>query len=291
MSQDGVQTRQAQVRDRIRSCVEELSPSQRKVAQFLVDHPEDAAYLSSARLGALLGVSESTVIRLAARLGFEGYPDMQRELHGEVRRMLGPAEILDRLSEVPADDVFSRVFRQDIENLAATAESISYTALHEAVEALLVARHIYVVGMRRAYPLAYLCAHYLNQSLLKATLLDLQGGTLAEEILPMGSEDLLIAISFPRYAGYTMRVLRYAKRVGCRTVAVTDSELSPVGRVADIVLSARYDTQSPFASNVAGMSVVAALAAAVSLRRHRQARDALARLDILTREFGLNLTD
>ncbi len=281
----------AQVRDRIRLAAEDLSPAQRKVAQFLVDHPEDAAFLSSAELGNLVGVSESTVIRLANRLGFDGYPEMQRKLHGEVRRMLGPAEVLDRLSEAPSDDIFYRVFRQDIENLAATAESISYPALQETVEALLAARHVYVVGMRRSYPLAYLCAYFLNQALLKVTLLDLQGGTLPEQLLPMGAQDLVIATSFPRYAGYTMRVLRYARRVGCRTVALTDSEFSPIGRAADIVLTARCDSPSPFVSSAAATTVVAALAAAVSLRRHRPARDTLARLDTITHEFGLDLTE
>lgn len=241
-----------------------LSLAQRRVADFLLAHTDEIAFLTVERLAAAAGVSPATVTRCAVQMGFTGYPALQEAVRESVRHRLAPPQ---RMAELPQDDIFSRSFDREVRAIQEAMEANSQELLAQGVEMLLQARWIYVVGMRSSYPVAVHVSSVLHQALGNATLITGTGGFLAEELVPFQTGEVLIAIHFPRYASAVLEVVRHAREKGVPVLLLTDSHQSPAAALANLVLRSPFASSSFFNANTPAMAVMNAVLAGVAAAR------------------------
>ena len=246
------------------------SKSHRKIADFILTHYEKAAYLTAAKLGESVGISESTVVRFASELGFEGYPDFQRALQEAMRNRLTAVQrievTLDRLKD---GEVLRKVLQNDIEHIAKTLEQTTDTAFNAAVDSIISAKPIYIMGIRSSAALASFMGYYFKLMLPNVTIVETGSRSeLYEQLMRLDSKDLLIGISFPRYSKQTVNALAYARAKGADSIAITDSKDSPIAQNAANVLLAKSDMVSFVDSLVAPLSLINALIVAVSIKNY-----------------------
>ncbi len=246
------------------------SKSHRKIADFILTHYEKAAYLTAAKLGESVGISESTVVRFASELGFEGYPDFQRALQEAMRNRLTAVQriavTLDRLKD---GEVLRKVLQNDIEHITKTLEQTTDTAFNAAVDSIISAKHIYIMGIRSSAALASFMGYYFKLMLPNVTIVETGSRSeLYEQLMRLDSKDLLIGISFPRYSKQTVNALAYARAKGADSIAITDSKDSPIAENAANVLLAKSDMVSFVDSLVAPLSLINALIVAVSIKNY-----------------------
>lgn len=246
------------------------SKSHRKIADFILTHYEKAAYLTAAKLGESVGISESTVVRFASELGFEGYPDFQHALQEAMRNRLTAVQrievTLDRLKD---GEVLRKVLQNDIEHIAKTLEQTTDTAFNAAVDSIISAKHIYIMGIRSSAALASFMGYYFKLMLPNVTIVETGSRSeLYEQLMRLDSKDLLIGISFPRYSKQTVNALAYARAKGADSIAITDSKDSPIAQNAANVLLAKSDMVSFVDSLVAPLSLINALIVAVSIKNY-----------------------
>lgn len=246
------------------------SKSHRKIADFILTHYEKAAYLTAAKLGESVGISESTVVRFASELGFEGYPDFQRALQEAMRNRLTAVQrievTLDRLKD---GEVLRKVLQNDIEHIAKTLEQTTDTAFNAAVDSIISAKHIYIMGIRSSAALASFMGYYFKLMLPNVTIVETGSRSeLYEQLMRLDSKDLLIGMSFPRYSKQTVNALAYARAKGADSIAITDSKDSPIAQNAANVLLAKSDMVSFVDSLVAPLSLINALIVAVSIKNY-----------------------
>lgn len=265
----------------------EFSKGQRLIAQYILAHYDRAAYMTASRLGTLVEVSESTVVRFANELGFDGYPDMQRALQELTRTSLTAAqrmEVADNLLD--RDNVLDKVLLGDADKIRHTLEGIDREAFYAAVEKIVSARNIYILGVRSSAALADFLTFNFRMMFDNVRAVDGTSGTeIFEQILNIGQEDVMIAISFPRYSRRTARAVEYAHSAGADVVAITDSKGSPLVAASDQVLLARSDMASFVDSLVAPLSIINAMIAAVSMRKHDEVTSRLRRLESIWDEY------
>jgi DNA-binding MurR/RpiR family transcriptional regulator len=247
--------------ERLRLAQDELSRGQLKVARYLLAQPQQASHLAAVRIGQAVGVSESTVVRLALRLGYDGFPEMQ----DDIARAVSPAVAVDAEKVAVPREAIQKMLATDVRNLAQTVAEIDPSAIAAAVDLLEEARTIYVVGFRTSFSLAYLASFLLRQLHPATVLLDDSGGALPEDLAAMRPGDVLIAVSFPRYVRKTLQAVEFAAGQGVRTIALTDSFLSPISK-ADVLLPVQHFSPSFFNSNVAATAVINAIAAELADR-------------------------
>lgn len=261
-----------------------FSKGQRRIARFIQERYDEAAFMTASRLGQEVGVSESTVVRFATELGFEGYPGLQRALQELIRSKLTIVQRMEvARSRMADDEVLHSVATGDIQNIRRTLEEISEAAFNEAVDAVVAARHIYVFGAGSCKALAAFLTHYL-QMLLGGRAHQLTASSQSDiysELLDVGPEDTVLCITFPRYSSKAAKTLQYARSKGARAVAMTDSRLSPVAPWADVLLLAHSGMASVVDSLVAPLSIINALIVAVSLRTMENNREKLMELERL----------
>ncbi|MDP2856758.1 MAG: MurR/RpiR family transcriptional regulator [Bacillota bacterium] len=278
---------------RIRRAYRNMGSAQRRIAEYLLDHPHEAAFLTTTRLGEIIGVSESTVVRLAMSLGYSGYPELQVAIQESLREV---ARIRDLPSTEPAEASKARgpmkeQLAAELANLDATVKSLDEESLDAAVSLLLKARQVFVIGVRSSFAPAHAAWMLLNRILRKATLLSMTGGSLRDEILPIGKDDVLLVITVPRYARETLGALERASSVGAGIVAITDSLLSNAAEKADVVLLFRHLTPSFFNSSVGALAIVNALAAGIVERLGVNPDNLLTDLESVHQHFRLASTD
>ncbi|MDP2859516.1 MAG: MurR/RpiR family transcriptional regulator [Bacillota bacterium] len=248
--------------ERLKASYPALSDSHKRVAEYLLDNVESAAFLTAGRLGAAAGVSESTVVRFAMALGYQGWPDLQRVLAVMVRARLDTVTRL-RMSSGGLETTVHEVLTTDAENLQRTMSELDPGVFGQVVDTLTQARDIYVLGLRSAQSLAVFLTFYL-QTIGKSARMVSQGTRSAfEELDAAGAEDVVLAISFPRYSSMTVRAFQYAKDLGAKTIALTDSAFSPLAQAADLTLVARTGINSFIESFVAPLSVINAIITAI----------------------------
>lgn len=254
-----------------------LTESQRRAAQYIMDHYDEAIFLTASKLAAQVGVSEATIVRLAQVLGFKGYPEMQRMLREKLQERLTTVTRLEEtVRNVRNDgDVLTKVLQEDIRNLSRTLQEISLDTFHQAVVDMQSARRIYIVGMRGAHAPALVLSLYLRFLNKQASAVIPGYGDVWNTLHGMGSEDLVIGISFPRYTRLTIDVLEYAHEQGARVGAITDSPFSPLARNADWVLPVHSRLDSFIESFTAAMSLVNALLTALSVQDPEETMKAL----------------
>ncbi len=266
-----------------------LSKGQRLIAQYILSHYDRAAYMTAARLGALVAVSESTVVRFANELGFAGYPEMQRALQELARTNMTAAqrmEVADNLFD--SNNVLDKVLDSDADKIRQTLDAIDRAAFEAAVEKIVSARNIYILGVRSSAALAEFLTFNFRMMFDNVRAVEGKTGTeIFEQLLNVGPEDVLIAISFPRYSKRTVRAVEFAHDAGTDVVALTDSATSPLAKGADQLLIASSDMASFVDSLVAPLSIINAMIAAVSMRRHDEVAKRLHRLEKIWDEYDV----
>ena len=249
-----------------------FSKGQRRIATYILDSYDKAAFLTASKLGKMVNVSESTVVRFAAELGFDGYPDMQRSLQKMIRNRLTSVQRIEVTNDRIGDqDLVSMVLQSDIEKVRMTLEELDRSSFDGAVDAIVGARKIYLIGVRSAAALTTFLHFYLNLIFDNVVLVTANTGSeLFESLLRVGEEDVVLGISFPRYSSRTVQAMSFARDRGATTISITDSEVSPLGRVADHVVCAKSDMVSLVDSLVAPLSIINALIVAIASKREKE---------------------
>lgn len=265
----------------------EFSKGQRRIARYIMEHYDKAAFMTASRLGLTVGVSESTVVRFATELGFEGYPHLQKALQEMIRNKLTSVQRMEVTSDrIGNRDVLQTVLSSDVEKIRLTLDELDRAAFQGAVRAILQAKHIYILGVRSSSALANFLGFYFKLLFENVSLVDTTGvSEVFEQILRIGREDVLIGISFPRYSKRTLSAMQYAKNCGAQVVALTDSRLSPLVRFADHLLLAKSDMASFVDSLVAPLSVINALIVAVGMCKKDEIEQIFNKLESIWEEY------
>ena len=256
--------------DDILSVMESMAPTlskgQRRIATYITESYDKAAFMTASKLGKAVGVSESTVVRFAMELGYDGYPTMQKVLQELVMSRLTTVQRMgvtkDRIGD---QDVVSSVLQSDMDKLRRTAEQLNREDFQDCVDAFLKARSIYVVGVRSAAALANFAGYYLNYMFDNVHVITSSGGSeMLEKLIHVRPDDVVLAISFPRYSTSTIKGVQYCRQTGATVVGLTNSSLSPLAQICDHTLIAKSDMVSFVDSLVAPLSVLNALLVALA---------------------------
>ena len=249
-----------------------FSKGQRAIARFITESYDKAAFLTASKLGKTVGVSESTVVRFAVELGYDGYPSMQKAMREMVLNRLTSVQRIEVANDRIGDqDVVSMVLQSDMNKLRQTGEILDRDAFRASVNALLGAKRIYIVGVRSAAPLANFLGYYLGYMFNNVHIVTASGSSeMFEKIVGITAEDAVIAFSFPRYSTATLRAAGYCRSVGATVVGVTDHRQSPLAQSSDHVLLAKSDMVSLVDSLVAPLSVANALIVALASKREKE---------------------
>lgn len=264
-----------------------LSKGHRRIAAFIAERSDKAAFMTAVTLGHSCGVSESTVVRFATAMGYEGYPELQAALQELVRQRLTASERFNIASEIKENDVLRTVLKNDMRNIRMTTEDLSQKDFDRAVELLLSARRIYVMGLRSAAPLATFLGHYLRLIFDEVVMVQNTIGEVFDEVERITATDVMVGVSFPRYSTRTVDCMHIARENGARVIGVTDGAMSPLSVVADVCLYAHTDMASFVDSLAAPLSLLNALIVALSLRRREELSARLRRLETLWNAHGV----
>ena len=264
-----------------------FSKGQRLIARYITESYDKAAFMTANRLGRTVGVSESTVVRFAVDLGFDGYPSMQKALQEMVRNRLTSVQRIEVANDrLGGHDVVSMVIQSDMEKLRQTEEKLSREAFHAAAQAILGAKRVYIVGARSTAMLAGFLGYYLNYMLNNVHVVTASGtGEMFERIVGIRPEDVLIAFSFPRYSASTAKAADYCRSTGATVIAITDNPDSPLAQCADHLICAKSDMVSLVDSLVAPLSVVNALIVDIASRREKELHQTLDALEHIWDEY------
>ncbi len=249
----------------IQSGMSGFSKGQKLIANFILTSYDKAAFMTASRLGKTVNVSESTVVRFAAELGYDGYPAMQKALQEMIRSKLTSIQRIEVSNDrIGNQDILSMVMQSDIEKIRMTLEEADRLDFERAAEAIVSARRIYILGIRSAGAIAGFLGFYFNLIFENVVVIHSTSvSEVFEQILRIGPGDVIIGISFPRYSRRTVKAMQYARSRGATVVAVTDSEGSPLAPIADHTLMAKSDMASFVDSLVAPLSLINALIVAV----------------------------
>lgn len=264
-----------------------FSKGQKKLAAYIQENYDKAAFMTAAKLGETVGVSESTVVRFASYLGYRGYPEFQRELEELVRNKLNSIQRMEvTYGKVPQSEILDTVLHSDIEKIKMTLESVDHEAFEMAVESILQAKTIYIVGIRSCAPLAGFMAFYFNLIFDNVHLLNTSSSSeVFEQMIRIGEGDVIIGISFPRYSMRTLKALEFANNRNAKVITLTDSIHSPMNLYSSCNLIARSDMASIVDSLVAPLSVINALVVALSMRKQKEVVATLESLEKIWDEY------
>lgn len=266
-----------------------LSKGHKLIANYILSHYDKAAFMTAQKLGKTVGVSESTVVRFASELGYDGYPALQKGLQELMRNKLTAVQRIEVTSDLMSgDNVLERVLNLDIDKIRRTLEETSREDFNRAVDKIVSCNTIYIMGTRSAASIASFLSYYLglifpHVKLVQST----TTSELFERIMRIDSKDVMIGISFPRYSKQTVKALKYAKSNGANVIAITDSKTSPIAKYADSLLLARSDMASFVDSLVAPLSLINALIVAVSIRNIDRVSQTFEKLEQVWEEYDV----
>ena len=271
--------------------IEEVMPTfskgQKRIANYILEHYDKAAYMTASKMGTLVGVSESTVVRFAIELGFEGYPEMQKSLQELIRMKLTSVQRVEVTNSLIGEgDVLEKILVSDAEKIRRTLEEVDREAFEAAVDKIVAADKIYIIGVRSSSSLAgFLNFNFRmifdNVKFVQTT----SGSEMFEQIMSIGPNDVMIAISFPRYSKRIVNAVEYAHSAGADVISLTDSHQSPIAGVADQLLLARSDLVSFVDSLVAPLSIINAIIVAVSRKKMDDIRVRFDKLEKIWDEY------
>lgn len=264
-----------------------FSKGQKRIANYILEHYDKAAYMTASKLGTLVGVSESTVVRFAIELGFDGYPDMQKSLQELIRMKLTSVQRVEVTNSLIGEgDVLEKILMSDAEKIRRTLEEVDRDAFEAAVDKIVAADKIYIIGVRSSSSLAgFLNFNFRmmfdNVKFVQTT----SGSEMFEQIMSIGERDVMIAISFPRYSKRIVNAVEYAHNAGADVISLTDSHQSPIAGMADQLLLARSDLVSFVDSLVAPLSIINAIIVAVSRKKMDDIRVRFDKLEKIWDEY------
>ncbi|MBE6602151.1 MAG: MurR/RpiR family transcriptional regulator [Ruminococcaceae bacterium] len=267
----------------------EFSKGQKRIAAYILEHYEKAAYLTASKLGSIVGVSESTVVRFANELGYDGYPAFQQSLQEIIRNRLTSFQRIEVTNHLLGEsNILDKVILADVAKLRRTAEEIDHAAFEEAIEKIVSANTIYIIGVRSSSALAgflnlNLRMVFDNVKLVQTT----SGSEMFEQIMRIGEKDVMIAISFPRYSKRTINAVEYARQKNADVVALTDSKLSPIAAYANQLLIAQSDMASFVDSLVAPLSIINAMIVAVARKKQDELTERLRALEEVWEQYDV----
>ena len=224
---------------RINQTGRRLSKGQKRIAEYIVNHYDKAAFMTASKLGDKVQVSESTVVRFAIALGYDGYPALQKALQEMIRNRLTAVQRVEMTGDMSESAVLGTVFKADMQNIRQTIEDLDEANFSRTVDALCEAERVYVVGVRSSAPLAQFLGYYMN--FIRDNVMVITSGIsdVLEQVARVGEKDVVLGISFPRYSRRTIEAMNYAKSKGATVVSLTDTPLSPLGEASDFCLTAR----------------------------------------------------
>jgi DNA-binding MurR/RpiR family transcriptional regulator len=274
---------------KIQASLSEFSKGQRLIAHYIAEHYDKAAFMTASRLGATVGVSESTVVRFATELGYDGYPHLQKALQEMIRNRLTAVQRMEVAGDrMGGRDVLETVLCSDVEKIRMTLDELDRTAFQNASDAIIHARRIYILGVRSSSALAGFLGFYFTLLFDNVHVLCTNSvSEIFEQLLRIGADDVFIGISFPRYSQRTLSAMKYSHDRGAKVIALTDSRLSPLARYADHTLVAKSDMASFVDSLVAPLSVVNALIVQSSLGRQREVESTFNQLENIWDEYHI----
>lgn len=269
--------------------MQHFSKGQKKIAAYIRENYEKAAFMTAAKLGRAVGVSESTVVRFVIEFGFEGYPDFQRSLKELVRTNLTSVQRVEVTNNLIGDsNVLDKVLESDMEKIKRTADGIDKSSFESAVKHISSAKNIYIIGMRASSYLAGFLNYSLRMIFDNVRLIQTTSGSeIFEQMMNIDEDDVLVAVSFPRYSKTIIKGVEYAHKRGANVIALTDSRESPIAADADELLVAQSDMASFADSLVAPMSVINALIVAVSRERGELLSERLHKLEEVWDEYNV----
>lgn len=266
-----------------------FSKGQKLIANYILQSYDKAAFMTASKLGKTVNVSESTVVRFAAELGFDGYPSMQKTLQEMIRNKLTAIQRVEVSKErIGNQDVMTMVMQSDIEKIRMTLDETDQVSFNQAVAAIANAKRIYVLGVRSASVLANFISFYFRFMFDNLVSVDTSSiSEVFEQIVHISADDVFIGLSFPRYSKRTIKAMQYAKDQGAKVVAITDSKVSPLTKIADVSLLAKSDMASFVDSLVAPLSLVNALIVAISREKAVHLESSLNRLESIWEEYDV----
>lgn len=281
------------VLDRIDAHYNKMSKGHKKIADYIREHYDQAVFMTAAKLGEILEISESTVVRFAAGIGYEGYPELQKALEDCVKGKLSDMQRIDRkYGKSSQSEVLLSVMQADIEKLQHTIENLDAEAFETAVDTILDAETVYVMGLRSNEPLAAFLQFYLNMIRRNVVLLNTTSvSETFEQMIHIGEKDCFIGISFPRYSMRTLKAMEFANDRNAKVIAITDGVHSPMNLYSSCNLLARSDMVSIVDSLVAPLSVINALVVSMCLKRPQEVKRNLEMLEETWNNYQVYLND
>ena len=273
----------------IESRMSTFSKGQRLIAKYVIDNYDKAAYMTASKLGAEVNVSESTVVRFANELGFEGYPEFQHSLQEYVRTRLTSFQRIEVTNNLFGDsDILTKVLVADSDNIRHTLEGLDREDFDTSVDKIISAKNIYILGVRSSSYLAGFLSYNLSMIFDNVRLVQTTSGNeMFEQIMNIGEEDVMIGISFPRYSKRIINAVDYAKTKGTNVIAISDSEFSPIAHQADHVLVAENEMVSFVDSLAAPMSLINAIIVAIAKKKQDELSVRLRRLEEIWDEYDV----
>ncbi len=278
---------------RINQAYGSMSKGQKLLATYITDNYDKAVFLTAAKLGEVVGVSESTVVRFASHLGYKGYPEFQKALEEMVRNKLNSIQRMEvTYGRITQSQILETVLQTDMEKIKHTMENIDQNAFEVAVDTILRAKTVYIVGIRSCAPLASFLAFYLNLMFEHVVQLNTNNSSeLFEQMVRISGEDVIIGISFPRYSMRTLKAMEFANNRNAKVITLTDSVHSPMNLYSSCNLIASSDMASIVDSLVAPLSVINALIVALCMKKQSEVVKTLEELESIWDEYQVYESD
>ena len=260
------------ISQRIRKIHSTLSKGHKKIANAILNDYDKAAYLTASRLGKMVGVSESTVVRFANELGFEGYSEFQKAVQELVRIKLTPNQRIEITKQrIGKADILESVMESDINKIRYTLDRLDRKVFNDSVNAILTAKRVFITGARSTEHLARLLSYNLSMIFDNVKFITpASSSEVFEQMLSIGEDDTLIAFSFPRYSSKIVNAVKFAKNNGAKVVSFTDSDISPLAEHSDYLITAQSDMASYMDSLVAPLSIINAIIVEITRRKEEE---------------------
>ena len=266
-----------------------FSKGQRLIAKYIEEHYDKVAFMTASKLGATVGVSESTVVRFATEIGYAGYPELQKAVQEMIRNKLTSVQRMDVTAQrIGGNDILDSIFNQDIDIIRRTMEETSHENFYQAAEAIASAGKLFILGARSSSPLATFLSYYLKLLFENVILVQCTSeAEIFEQMIRVDEHDVVIGISFPRYSRKAVKAMDYAHKMGAKVVAITDSTVSPLAQPADYLLLARSDIASIVDSLCAPLSLINALIVTIAMKKKEEVAQVFDHLETIWDEYGV----
>jgi len=278
-----------QLADAIKQAMPRFSKGQKRIAAYIEECYDKAAFMTAAKLGATVGVSESTVVRFATEIGFEGYPQLQRALQEMIRNRLTSVQRMEVTNErIGSGDILTKVIQADVDMLKKTLEETDKEVFNKVVEDIIQANRIFIIGVRSAQALASFISFYFHHIFDDVRSVDTSStSAMFEQMMRIGPGDVFLGITFSRYSRRTFKAAKFAKDNGATVIAITDSASAPIAGVADHIIVAKSDMAGIVDSLVAPLSLINALIVAIGMRKQQEISETYHKLETIWDEYNV----